>query len=117
MKELFLLRKDVTFLNFGSFGACPKEILNKHVAWMRLLENEPVQFITQDCHNYLADSRKALAIFLNGNEDEFIFTPNPTFAINILAKNLKLNPCDEILSTNLEYGAMVRTWEYYAEIH
>ena len=30
IKELFLVRKDITFLNFGSFGACPKPIFEDY---------------------------------------------------------------------------------------
>lgn len=113
MKEYFLLRDDITFLNFGSFGACPKPIFEDYQKWQRLLEAEPVQFITVDGYEYLKESRTALAEFLHCQANELVFVTNPTFAINILAKNLTLSEGDEILTTNLEYGAMDRTWEYY----
>jgi isopenicillin-N epimerase len=115
MKNQFLLREDITFLNFGSFGACPKPIFEDYQNWQRILEMEPVQFITVDGYDYLKTSRKALAKYVNCLEKNLVFVTNPTFAINILAKSLKLNPGDEILSTNIEYGAMDRTWEYYCE--
>ena len=115
MKDQFLLREDITFLNFGSFGACPKPIFENYQYWQRVLEMEPVQFITVDGYDYLKTSRKALAKYINCQESNLVFVTNPTFAINILAKSLKLNPGDEILSTNIEYGAMDRTWEYYCE--
>ncbi len=56
-----------------------------------------------------------MATYINCNAEDLIFVPNPTHAFNILAKNLLLNPGDEILTTNLEYGAMDKTWEYYCE--
>jgi len=115
MSDQFLLRKDITFLNFGSFGACPKPIFDDYQNWQRILEMEPVQFITVDGYNYLKTSRNSLANYLNCDEKNLIFVTNPTFAINILAKSLKLNAGDEILTTNLEYGAMDRTWEYYSD--
>ena len=115
MKDQFLLREDITFLNFGSFGACPKPIFEDYQNWQRILEMEPVQFITVDGYEYLKTSRKALANYINCQEKNLVFVTNPTFAINILAKCLQLSPGDEILSTNLEYGAMDRTWEYYCE--
>lgn len=115
MKEHFLLRDDITFLNFGSFGATPKELFDDYVQWQLLLEKEPVQFITVDGYRYLNDARKELAKFISTNFENLIFTPNPTHAINIIAKNLKLNKGEEILSTSLEYGAMDRTWNYYCE--
>lgn len=115
MKNLFLLDKEITFLNFGSFGACPKEIFDDYINWQYLLEKEPVQYITVDGYAYLKKSREALATSINCNAKDLVFVPNPTHAFNILAKNLFLNPGDEILTTNLEYGAMDKTWEYYSE--
>ena len=115
MKNLFILNQDITFLNFGSFGACPKEIFDDYINWQRLLEKEPVQFITVDGYQYLKKSREALAAYIQCDSEDIIFIPNPTHAFNILAKNLELNPGDEILTTALEYGAMDRTWEYYCE--
>lgn len=115
IRSQFLLRDDITFLNFGSFGATPKPIFDDYQKWQLLLEQEPVQFITVDGYEYVRNSRKALAEYLNCNARELVFVSNPTYAINILAKNLQLKPGDEILTTDLEYGAMDRTWEYYCE--
>ena len=115
MKNLFLLDKEITFLNFGSFGACPKEIFDDYINWQYLQEKEPVQYITVDGYDYLKKSREALATSINCDAQDLVFVPNPTHAFNILAKNLFLNPGDEILTTNLEYGAMDKTWEYYCE--
>jgi isopenicillin-N epimerase len=113
MKEHFLLRDDITFLNFGSFGATPKPIFEDYQKWQLLLEQEPVQFITVDGYDYVKQSRKALADYINCKDKELVFVTNPTFAINILAKSLDLKKEDEILSTDLEYGAMDRTWDHY----
>lgn len=109
MKNLFLLQDDITFLNFGSFGACPKEIFDDYIQWQYLLEKEPVQFITVDGYTYINEARKSLAAFIHCDFEDLVFVPNPTHAINILAKNIDLKAGDEILTTDLEYGAMDRT--------
>lgn len=114
LKDQFLLRPDIHFLNFGSFGATPKPIFEKYQAWQRVLEAEPVQFIAFDGYQYLADSRAALAKFLNcADKDDLVYVTNPSFAINIIAKSFPLQAGDEILATDIEYGACDRTWEYY----
>ena len=115
LKSLFLLNPEITFLNFGSFGACPKPVFDDLLKWQRELEFEPVQFIAVNGPAYMKTSRQALADYINCDADDLVFTPNPTHAINILAKNIKLNEGDEILSTDIEYGAMDRTWDYYCE--
>ena len=115
MKNLFQLREDITFLNFGSFGACPKEIFEDYMQWQYLLEKEPVQFITRNGYEYIKKAAIALAEFIHCSPEDLIFVPNPTHAINLIAKNIILRPGDEILTTNLEYGAMDKTWSYYCE--
>jgi isopenicillin-N epimerase len=42
-----------------------------------------------------------------------VFVTNPSFAVNMVAKNFPLQPGDQILTTDIEYGACDRTWEYY----
>ena len=116
LKDQFLLRPDIHFLNFGSFGATPKPIFEKYQEWQRVLEAEPVQFIAFDGYQYLADSRAVLAKFLNcSDKDDLVYVTNPSFAINMIAKSFPLNAGDEILATDIEYGACDRTWEYYCK--
>jgi isopenicillin-N epimerase len=41
-----------------------------------------------------------------------MYFPNPTTAVNMIARSLNLRPGDEILATDHEYGAMDRTWRW-----
>ncbi|MFN6388223.1 MAG: aminotransferase class V-fold PLP-dependent enzyme [Bacteroidota bacterium] len=112
--DLFLLRKDITFLNFGSFGATPAPIFDAYQKWQRVLEAEPVQYIVFDGPGYLQTSREALAKYIGvADKDDLVFVTNPSFAVNMVVKNFPLQPGDQILTTDIEYGACDRTWEYY----
>jgi isopenicillin-N epimerase len=114
LKDQFLLRPDIHFLNFGSFGATPKPVFEKYQDWQRVLEAEPVQFIAFDGYEYLAESRAVLAKFLNcADKDDLVYVTNPSFAVNMIAKGFPLAAGDEILATDIEYGACDRTWDYY----
>ncbi len=113
LHDQFLLNPDITYLNFGSFGACPKPIFETYQNFQRELEMEPVQFITVNGLRYLATSREALAKYINVEPDNLVFVTNPSYGVNLIAKSFPLAPGDEILSTNLEYGACDRTWNYY----
>jgi len=116
LRDQFLLNQDITFLNFGSFGASPKPIFDAYQNWQRVLEAEPVQFIAFDGFKYLEASRAALAKFIGcPDKDDLVMVTNPSFAINLIAKNFPLNEGDEILATDIEYGACDRTWEYYCK--
>lgn len=109
----FLLRKDITFLNFGSFGACPRPVFERYQQYQLELEQEPVEFIVTTGPKYLEQSRMALGNFVNCHQDDLVYVTNPSYAVNIIAKSLALRPGDEILTSSLEYGACDKTWEYY----
>lgn len=115
MIDQFLLCPDVTFLNFGSFGSCPKPVFETYQNFQRELELQPIEFIVEKAPQYLKNSRMALGEFLNCHEEDLVCVTNPSYGVNIVAKNLKLNPGDEILTTDIEYGACDRTWKYYCE--
>ena len=111
-KDEFLLEKGIIFLNHGSFGACPKPVFDTYQEWQRELEKQPVRFLGRQAVDLLAESRRALAAYLNIPADNIVYTPNPTTAINMVVRSLDLKPGDEILSSEHEYGAMVRTWRF-----
>lgn len=115
MKSQLLLDKSITFLNHGSFGACPKPVFEEFQRFQLELENEPVDFIQKKLPLYLKEAKKPLAKFIGCEAEDFFFTPNPTFAINTVMRSLKLEVGDEILTTNHEYGAMDRTWNFYCK--
>jgi isopenicillin-N epimerase len=114
-KSLFLLRDDITFLNFGSFGACPKPVFEKYQQYQLELEQEPVQFITKNGLQYLEQSREALGKYINCHKDDIVFVTNPSYAVNAVAKSFALKEGDEVLTTNLEYGACDKTWQFYCD--
>lgn len=115
MKSQFLLDPEIVYLNHGSFGACPKPIFDNYQYWQLELEREPVQFIQKKLDGYLSNAKKALGDFVGCDAKDFFFVPNPTVAINTIMRSLALQPGDEILSTNHEYGAMDRTWNFYCK--
>jgi len=115
LKEHFLLNPEITFLNFGSFGACPKEIFSDYQHWQLQLEREPIQFMLKHGPAQLQKSKEALGSFINCDADDIVFTTNPSYAMNIVAASLQLKPGDEILTTDLEYGAMDRTWNFHSK--
>ena len=113
MKDLFLLDPNITYLNFGSFGACPKAVFTEYQRIQLELEQRPVQFMISTGIKELNNSRFKLANYLSCEPDDLVYMTNPSYAINTIAKSIPLAEGDEILTTNLEYGAMDRTWNYY----
>ena len=110
MKKYFLLDSNITFLNHGSFGACPKVVFNNYQYWQRELEIQPVKFFTKVLYEKLEYSRKKLSNFIGCDHDELIFFQNPTTAVSNIIANLDLQSGDEVLMSSHEYGALVRSW-------
>lgn len=108
----FLLDPDVVFLNHGSFGACPREVHDEYQRIQRELEAQPVYFLQQRLPQLLSDARAKLAQFIGSEHEEVVFVPNPTFAVNALARSLKLGEGDELLTSNHEYGACMNAWRF-----
>src|SRR5688572_1920276 len=115
MKSQFFIDKSITFLNHGSFGSCPKPIFEEFQRFQMQLETEPVYFMQKSLTGYLKTARESLSKFIGCNAQDVFFTPNPTFAVNTIMRSLKLQAGDEILTTNHEYGAMDRTWNFYCK--
>lgn len=114
LKDLFLLDPDVVFLNHGSFGACPRPVFEDYQRWQRELERQPVEFLGRRATSLLAEARAALAAYVHADPDEVVYFPNPTTAVNMVARSLTLGPGDEVLATDHEYGACDRTWRFLA---
>jgi len=114
LRREFLLDPDVAFLNHGSFGACPRPVFERYQAYQRELEAEPVDFLDRRLPDLLAGARAALAGYLNADADDLAFVTNATTGVNLAARSLDLRPDDEILATDLEYGACDLAWEWLA---
>jgi isopenicillin-N epimerase len=112
LRQLFLLDPAVTYLNHGSFGACPRPVFQAYQEWQLQLERHPVDFLDRRAPGLMAEARAALAEYVGCGADDLVYFPNPTTAINMIARSLKLGIDDEILTTDHEYGAVDRTWRF-----
>jgi isopenicillin-N epimerase len=115
LRQEMLLDPDVVFLNHGSFGACPRPVFETYQRWQVELEREPVEFLGRRQKDLLTTARAALASYLHASTDDVVLVPNVTNGLNIVARSLPLQPGDEILTTDHEYGALERTWTFVVE--
>jgi isopenicillin-N epimerase len=110
----FALDPDVAYLNHGAFGATPEPVL-EHQAQLRLeLERAPVAFLHRDLADALDGVRRTLSSYLGADPRRLVFTRNATTALNAVALSLDLAPGDEVVVTELEYGAMQLLWSEVA---
>ena len=112
MKKYFLLDPSLVFLNHGSFGACPAEVLEHSQRLQREMERNPVEFLGRRSAELLGRSRAALAAYLGANPAHLAYVTNATTGVNTVARSLPLRQGDEILTTDHEYGACDNTWKF-----
>jgi isopenicillin-N epimerase len=110
MKKCFLLDPGVVFLNHGSFGACPREVLEAQHRWQVEMERNPVEFLDRRGSALQEKARAKLAVCLGARLDDLVFITNATHGANVAAISAGLQKGDEVLTTSHEYGACLNAW-------
>ena len=88
LRRPWLLDPEVTFLNHGSFGACPRPVLDAQQAWRERLEREPVRFMVETLEPALDAARAEAAVFVGADAEGFAFVPNATTGVNTVLASL-----------------------------
>jgi isopenicillin-N epimerase len=100
----FALAPDVVHLNHGSFGACPRAVLEAQAAWRARLEAATMRFFVLDWQDAVDAARARLADFLGAEPAGLVFVPNATTAI-ATALDALVPPGAELVTTDHGYAA------------
>ncbi|MGL5196805.1 MAG: hypothetical protein ACRC8Y_24705, partial [Chroococcales cyanobacterium] len=76
------LDPQITFLNHGSFGACPFPVLEAQEQVRQQLEQEPVRFFVREFEPLLDQAREQLAQFVGVDTRDLVFVPNASTGVN-----------------------------------
>ncbi len=104
----------IRFLNHGSFGATPVQVLKLQAQFARRMEKEPVLFLAREFPELLDEARNELATFLSVSGEDLAFVTNATEGINTVLRSLSFSPGDELLVTTHEYQASRNALEFVA---
>ncbi|MGB8170691.1 MAG: aminotransferase class V-fold PLP-dependent enzyme [Chthoniobacteraceae bacterium] len=99
------LDPEVVFLNHGSFGACPRVVLEAQADLRAQMEAQPVRFLQREYEPLLDAARAELAIFLKARPDDLVFVHNATAGVNAVVRSLDFRAGDELLTTDHAYNA------------
>lgn len=114
-KNTWHINPEMTFLNHGSFGACPRAVLAHQQQLQVEMENEPVEFLVHQFPQNYQDTLVALGHFFNADWEDLVYVPNATYGVNSVLQSLNFQPGDEILMTNQEYNACKNVVYFVAE--
>ncbi len=113
-RSRFALDPAIVFLNHGSFGACPHEVLAAQSELRARLEAEPVRFFMRELPCLLDAAREEAARFVGARPEDFVFVRNATAGVNAVVASARLEPGDELLTTSHAYAACRYALDYYA---
>lgn len=99
------LDPEVIFLNHGSFGACPIEVLAYQHELRERLERQPVRFFVRDLFDMVMEARAQVAEFVGADPARLAFVDNATTGVNTALAAVDFAPGDELVVTNQEYNA------------
>ena len=125
MLEHWLLDPDDTYLNHGTVGAPPRRVLRKQQALRDEIERHPSRFMLRELQGEMpmpwrSESRLREAVgvvapFLGARPGDLVFVPNVTVGINAVIASVPLTRGDEVVITELAYGAVTRTAQAYCD--
>lgn len=113
--NFWLLESETTFLNHGSYGACPLPVLEVQQALRQQLERQPLRFFNHEWEPLIDAARAELAKFVGADPAELVFVPNATTGVNAVLRSLQFQPGDELLTTNHAYNACRNALNFVAE--
>ena len=117
VRELFALDPTLVFLNHGSFGACPRSVLDAYQEIQREIERNPVEALSlyRGFPPAVAHVRERLAAYVGADAANLVLVPNASTGVNMVARSLDLRPGDEVIATTHEYGGNDVLWRWVCE--
>lgn len=115
-RQHWLLDPSWTFLNHGSFGACPKPVLAAQDRFREELERQPLRFFVDGYEAKLDGVRAALSKLLGGASEDLVFVTNATTGVNTFLRAFPLAQGDEVLTTTHEYNASRNALAHVAQV-
>lgn len=115
LRRKFQLEPGVDFLNHGSFGAAPLEVLDAAARWRDQMEANPDRFLRDVLPQALRSAAHELGRFLRAEGEDLVFVENATSAVNAVLRSLDFRPGDEILINSQSYGAVRQAVRYVCE--
>jgi isopenicillin-N epimerase len=116
MLKHWLLDPEYTYLNHGTVGATPRRVLQTQQALRDEIERQPSRFMLRELNgnqpmpwravSRLREASDQVAAFLGSGPDDLVFVPNVTTGLNAVLGSLPLGPGDEVVITDLAYGAI-----------
>ena len=105
------LDEDIVFLNHGSFGACPRAVMDFRKDLLARIERNPMDFLLQEYQPLLEDVLRRLESFTGAQTGSIVVVENATTAVNTVLANLPAKTGDTVLVADQEYFSSANALE------
>ena len=117
LRALFPLDRSYTFLNHGSFGSAPFEVLAAQQAIRMEIEARPIEMLDRRMKVLLPAARERVARFVGCAPERLGFVTNATEGVNAVLRSMAWERGDEVVVVDHVYGAMRQSLRRLAGEH
>ncbi len=122
LRDRWMLDPAITYLNHGTVGAPPREVLDFQRTLSDEIERNPAKFLLRGFADHAAvggpsrmrDAISHVAAFVGTAPDDLVFVDNITTGVNAVLRSFPLRHGDEIAVTTLGYGGVANAASYAA---
>ena len=125
MLQHWMLEPDAVYLNHGTVGATPRRVLAKQQALRDEMERHPSRFVLREyAGSYpspwrntsrVREASDQVAAFVGARPEDLVFVQNVTTGLNAVLGSIPLGDGDEVVITDLAYGAVVLAAQHACE--
>jgi isopenicillin-N epimerase len=119
------LDPSITYLNHGTVGAPPRRVLQEQQRIRDEIERQPSRYLLRELSAVSAGMPRPdpprlrvaaaeVASFLGARGDDLVFVDNATTGLNAVLRSFPLREGDEVLVTDLAYGAVSHAAVFHA---
>lgn len=101
--DAWLLDPGVVYLNHGSFGACPRAVMEYRARLLLEVEAEPMDFLVRRLFSEISLQTEKLEGFLGAQSGTVVLTDNTTAGMNSVIRGLRLRSGETVVISNQAY--------------
>jgi len=110
VQQAFTVDRTLINLNNGGVSPSPRVVQDAMRRYLEYSNQAPVYTMWQILEPQIESVRQGLAAAFGCDPEEMAITRNASESLEICILGLDLQPGDEILTTNQDYGRMLTTW-------
>ena len=111
IRQAFTLDATLTNLNNGGVCPSPRVVQDALERYLRFSNQAPVYHMWRILEPEVESVRTKLAAEFGCDREELAITRNASEALEICQLGIDLEPGDEVLTTDQDYGRMLTTWD------